>query len=1211
MENKKMTLQLIGNMFTVKTDLRDSAGIYEVVDENGILADLQGAEDYEFFKGKRLKCNVISTEGARPLVVLAEKPIKTGGAFSISFSYLQGLIPDRYWRNSVVELLLYNGMEESFETRAYTWLIAQTEGLEGEKLNEFLCDVRGCLMNVMEKSDLLTHVLPDEVDILRDRLSLVIEHTGYVRTALKAVVEGREDEYVSDVIYKLCESGHLYHPKKQLSVMTYIFKMRMEVMESRMEDLLRAIRSKSIAHWKHQEPFRAEIIKQLEEYVRVAERKALYDDRLTWARIFEALAIQLLMADDNEELIDVNLNIAKMSRAGSFFKYASQTRMADMALDAVQGLLKNKFIYSLDDTRNPEILYHKMEDWYRNQDINREQVALYNAKGLSLEISNNIITLRPEYEIVYQKAIFSSKENVPKLWKGLDVMLEKGLASRIPSIKKGADRMSCLKKIWQAVEDGLFDTDRTSTDKLTKTKSCPKIGDKVLTYIYRQENDNTYRCVVSDEDYFGQGIISVKSDEKFPGFVSYSPDSEIEDFRSDDGNPLLIRMKVVGIEQDGSLIFDAKSLIHDYIKEDKPHFIQKCIVVKVEDKLYAVTEGGLFTSVTVTSEDKENITVGDHIEVTIDGARWFVNGIVQGRFLRTIEDDFTVEDAFHNLISDYAEDELKESLENEVKEVNLDKSHIIEILNTLDRLSTTVQDSDAAYCYAGFAGILSRMIGDETRAAGYGRQMEMAFLLHKFAVTDSVDVEELAQLQGECLSDECPDNLRRLFYHLLIVSYMGKDNSALYDRLSGVRLDEMQETLKGYVYSYNVLLDAGLPVDGLRAKIKQTLNLTGREGYVKTYDKSESQTVEFKTSILYPAGSKRPNLRHQTDQILKEVCAFLNRDGGTLYLGVNDLGVGVGLEEDMKFGLFSDSRDKYDRYVRDQIAIHLGQGANHCVSSYFDEACGRDVYVLDIQPCETAVSLYGEYYERQGSSSRKVGPEYLETFLKSKALKDQSERKEMAPAQDAAKCKNDGSGPQEPKKVDTGSFRNNVLHSYEQNYEYSQMYLHFLPDSKWKLCKDDTYEEDITLLTLNLHAADVKDGYVVTVYDNGQVAKVPMAFYLEKAERKLHRSYNGATPVFICPAQKNDVLYMVFEQKGMVFHRLENVSDLREGSIGEAGDMLFDVSFDKILKVEILPDAFREHLPEVITGRKRLGNFWKAAETANMVRFLEEVTPAV
>lgn len=54
-----MALQLIGNMFTVKADLRDSSGIYEVADENGILAELRGAEDYEFFKGRQLKSRTL------------------------------------------------------------------------------------------------------------------------------------------------------------------------------------------------------------------------------------------------------------------------------------------------------------------------------------------------------------------------------------------------------------------------------------------------------------------------------------------------------------------------------------------------------------------------------------------------------------------------------------------------------------------------------------------------------------------------------------------------------------------------------------------------------------------------------------------------------------------------------------------------------------------------------------------------------------------------------------------------------------------------------------------------------------------------------------------------------------------------------------------------------------------------------------------------
>ena len=1207
MKSNKMTAQpLTGNLFTVKNDLRDSAGIYEVVDENGTVAILQGANEYDFFKGKQLRCNIISTEAARPVVVLADKPAKTGSAFSVSHSYLKSLFPENNWKDSISELILYNGMEDSFETRAYTWLINHTEGLENKELEGFLCDVRHALLYILEKSDLLRSVASDETGILNDRICLIVEHTGYIRTALKAITEGSESEYVNDIIIKLSQSGFLYHPKKQFCIMTYIFMLKPQVMENRISELLNALRTKGIKHWR-KEPFRTEIIKQLEEYVNVTEKKASYDDKGTWAQIFEALAIQLLMTDEKEDLIDVSLNHAKMSRAGSYFKYASQARMADMSLDAIQSFLDKRFVYGLEDTASPEILYHKMESWYRNLELSPEQISTYNAQGLSLEIADNRITIKPDTDNPDLKAIFSTKENMPQLWKGLDIMLERGVASRIPSIKKGEDRMTCLKRLWHAIEKELFDSNRQQKARTSKTKVCPKVGDEVMAYIYSQEDENAYRCMVSDESYYGQGLISVRSDERVPGMISYFPKSEIDDFRSEEGNPLLIRMKVARIEDDGTLIFDAKSLIHDFIKSDKPYFIQKCIVGRntEENTLLAITEGGLPTCVQIDAEDRSDISEGDHIEVTIDGSRWFVNGFVQGKFLRVIDnEDFTIEDAFCNLISAYAEDELEDSYENEIAEINLDKSHVVEILNTLDRLAAMEQGSDTGYCYIGFAGILSRLIGDEVRAAGYRKQMEMTYLLHKFAVTDSVDVDEMEQMQGVCLSDDCPNSLRRVFYHLLIVSHMGKNNEALCERLAGIKLDETQELLKGYVYSYNVLLSAGLPVDGIKAKIKQTLNLTGREGYVKTYDKDESQTVEFKTSILYPAGSKKGNLRAQTDVILKEVCAFLNRDGGTLYLGVNDQGVGVGLENDMKFELFHDSRDKYDLYVRDQIARHLGQAANHCINSYFDDdACGRDVYVLEIQPCETAVSLYGEYYERQGSSSRKVGAEYLDIFLRTKAMKE--DPKTETPCQEDL-LKSSVEDTQLQKKIVTGKIRNNVLHYYEPNYEDSEAYLHFLPDAKFKVSKKDTYEEGSTLLTLNLHAQDVKKGFIVTVYDNGEVAKTPMSLYLEKAEQKPHCCCSEANPVFICPAQKDDIIYLCFEHKGTVFHRLENISDLAETGLRDTGEILFDVTFDKILDAEILPDSFRSQLPKVISTRKKLGNFWKTAETERMTRFLSQ-----
>lgn len=44
----------------------------------------------------------------------------------------------------------------------------------------------------------------------------------------------------------------------------------------------------------------------------------------------------------------------------------------------------------------------------------------------------------------------------------------------------------------------------------------------------------------------------------------------------------------------------------------------------------------------------------------------------------------------------------------------------------------------------------------------------------------------------------------------------------------------------------------------------------------------------------------RVDVTAQTVKIMQEICAFLNAEGGHLYLGVSDIGYEMGLEEDLK-----------------------------------------------------------------------------------------------------------------------------------------------------------------------------------------------------------------------------------------------------------------------------------------------------------------------
>ena len=90
-----------------------------------------------------------------------------------------------------------------------------------------------------------------------------------------------------------------------------------------------------------------------------------------------------------------------------------------------------------------------------------------------------------------------------------------------------------------------------------------------------------------------------------------------------------------------------------------------------------------------------------------------------------------------------------------------------------------------------------------------------------------------------------------------------------------------------------------------------------------TYYGEESDTLEFKTSIVYPPGAgSQPDPRRQRWNILKTICGFLNTViGGELLLGVNDNGNSTGLKEDIQYlykakKINEMSADKYRLYVK-------------------------------------------------------------------------------------------------------------------------------------------------------------------------------------------------------------------------------------------------------------------------------------------------------
>lgn len=248
-----------------------------------------------------------------------------------------------------------------------------------------------------------------------------------------------------------------------------------------------------------------------------------------------------------------------------------------------------------------------------------------------------------------------------------------------------------------------------------------------------------------------------------------------------------------------------------------------------------------------------------------------------------------------------------------------------------------------------------------------------------------------------------------------------------------------------------------------------------------------------------------------------------------------------------------------------------------------------------VKPCQRPVRLGDSYYQRHGSSCRKVDKDYLQTFLKNRSNEYKMLMKEMGVGivDEAADVLVEIASKTEPvlpvpkvRKIQTDSLRNNALHYYDEGYEYPDAYIRLLPHHKYMMERVDSYQEENDMLTLAVNLGELA-GYLLFVYDDASVGKVPMNRILDKEEAKVYNRFNGASLVFACPVKDDDVLFQEYESKGEVHYRFQNVADIEEINIGDPGALLFDVSFDSLLNNDVIPGEMKEELPKRITDRKK------------------------
>lgn len=140
--------------------------------------------------------------------------------------------------------------------------------------------------------------------------------------------------------------------------------------------------------------------------------------------------------------------------------------------------------------------------------------------------------------------------------------------------------------------------------------------------------------------------------------------------------------------------------------------------------------------------------------------------------------------------------------------------------------------------------------------------------------------------------------------------------------------------------------------------------------------RGESNTVEFKPALLYNFTTGKGGIGVKA-HIAKAICAFLNSNGGVLFIGVTDDGEIQGLSHD--FSLSEDKNEKdFFKLEFDQMLAHfLSFGVKSNVSGDFHRLDDKDIFVVFVMPSKRRPTFLKkqdvkEFYVRGEASSRQL-----------------------------------------------------------------------------------------------------------------------------------------------------------------------------------------------------------------------------------------------
>jgi len=157
--------------------------------------------------------------------------------------------------------------------------------------------------------------------------------------------------------------------------------------------------------------------------------------------------------------------------------------------------------------------------------------------------------------------------------------------------------------------------------------------------------------------------------------------------------------------------------------------------------------------------------------------------------------------------------------------------------------------------------------------------------------------------------------------------------------------------------------------------ISRQQRLSGFKELLRNQKLSESQKVEFKPAFQWDSRVKQKSEQLKFEFLLKPVAAFLNSEGGTLFIGVNKNGSVCGIDDDL--AVVNGSTDRLELEMMGLISSKIGRVHSKFVRIYFEplnSAESKLICIVDVDPAPHRAFLRwgGDVYffKRSGNQSQ-------------------------------------------------------------------------------------------------------------------------------------------------------------------------------------------------------------------------------------------------